>query len=247
MEDSRLMFRDLWRGNAYRLPWLYEAQQRTQVRMRARRRSVHEAEFVLLRDLGLPERPLCLDVGANRGQSIVSFKAVLPDATVASFEPEPVAYRAAAKVGARFADVTVHPFGLGASDATLTLSVPKCRRVRFPQLASTLRDPERVAAIQQAGGFWWVDAVSVTYDDTEVQVRTLDSLGLRPDVVKIDVEGGEAAVLAGGHRTIEQHRPVVMIEPNIEALTMLAGMGYERVGGGDALVVLTSRCCPEGA
>ncbi len=233
------MFRDLWRGNAYRVPWLYEAQQRMQIRLRARRHRVHEAEFMLLRELGLSERPLCLDVGANRGQSIVSFKAVLPDATVASFEPEPGAYRAAVKVGARFPDVTVHPFGLGASDATLSLLVPKCRRVRFPQLASTLCDPERVAAIQQAGGFWWVDPVSVTYDETEVHMRTLDSLGLRPDVVKIDVEGGEAAVLAGGHCTIEQHRPVVMIEPNVEALTMLAAMGYERVGGGDALVVLT--------
>ena len=145
------------------------------------------------------------------------------------------------KVGARFADVTVHPFGLGDSDGTLTLSVPKCRRVRFPQLASTLRDPERVAAIQQAGGFWWVNAGSVTYEETEVRVRTLDSLGLRPDVVKIDVEGSEVAVLAGGHRTIERDRPVVMIEPNIEAEAMLAAMGYERVGDGDELVVLISR------
>ena len=72
-------------------------------------------------------------------------------------------------------------------------------------------------------------------------MRTLDSLSLQPDVVKIDIEGSEVGVLVGGRDTLECYRPVVMIEPNnTEALAMLAGMGYERVGSNDALIVLTT-------
>lgn len=228
--------RHVWRENAYRMPWLYAVQQSALVELRARRRRVHEPEFTLLQNLGLPADPICLDVGANRGQSIVSFKAVLPDAEVMSFEPEPKSYKAAVRVAARFNRVSVHPFGLGAKAATLTLSVPHCRGLRFPQLASTHRDPERVAAIlQDWARFGTPD--TVTFDDTQIEIQTLDSLNLKPDVVKIDVEGGEVEVLLGGWDTIQRHHPIMMIEPNDDAFSFLMGMGYKHIGGGDALTV----------
>lgn len=47
-----------------------------------------------------------------------------------------------------------------------------------------------------------------------VAVITLDSLGLAPDFVKLDVEGMERAALIGGEQTIRAHRPVVMLEDN---------------------------------
>lgn len=47
-----------------------------------------------------------------------------------------------------------------------------------------------------------------------VGVITLDSLGLNPDFVKLDVEGCEYAALIGGERTIRTHRPVIMLEDN---------------------------------
>jgi FkbM family methyltransferase len=57
-----------------------------------------------------------------------------------------------------------------------------------------------------------------------------------PDLVKIDVEGGEAHVLRGMHRTIHEHRPVLFIEmhdmywgPQIrtEVLNIHELMGYQ--------------------
>lgn len=47
-----------------------------------------------------------------------------------------------------------------------------------------------------------------------VEVITLDSLGLAPDFVKLDVEGMEWHALKGGERTIREHKPVVMLEEN---------------------------------
>ncbi len=52
-----------------------------------------------------------------------------------------------------------------------------------------------------------------------VSVRTLDRVLFRPSLmfrrvtlIKIDVEGHEAAVIAGAYRTIRRHRPIVFIE-----------------------------------
>lgn len=76
----------------------------------------------------------------------------------------------------------------------------------------------------------------------EVEITTLDQLvadlGLpRVDVIKIDVEGAEQRVLAGGLKTISAHRPLIIFEMNCPALlssggdpaapwNTLAGLGY---------------------
>ena len=46
-----------------------------------------------------------------------------------------------------------------------------------------------------------------------ISVAQLDSIDLTPPhVIKIDVEGHEAAVLAGASRTLKDHRPAVIFE-----------------------------------
>jgi FkbM family methyltransferase len=71
----------------------------------------------------------------------------------------------------------------------------------------------------------------------EVQTVALDSLTIPPpDVMKIDVEGAELAVLRGGYRTIARHLPAILLEPhgviadgvNVdgECVRLLEGLGY---------------------
>jgi len=56
----------------------------------------------------------------------------------------------------------------------------------------------------------------IRYDDAamvEIETRTIDSLALgRLDLLKIDVEGMEMAVLHGARTMIARHRPVLFIE-----------------------------------
>ena len=55
--------------------------------------------------------------------------------------------------------------------------------------------------------------ISATGSGTPVEVVTIDSLGLeRVDFIKLDVEGYECAALAGGFKTIQQHRPYIWVE-----------------------------------
>lgn len=73
---------------------------------------------------------------------------------------------------------------------------------------------------------------------SEVEVITLDSLGLRDvDLIKIDVEGFEHRVLAGARDTIERCKPVIVVEDNqhqddeneSKAVRLLRSMGMRCV------------------
>lgn len=93
----------------------------------------------------------------------------------------------------------------------------------------------------------------------EVEITTLDQLvadlGLpRVDSIKIDVEGAEQRVLAGGLATISAHHPLIIFEMNCPALlssggdpaapwNTLAGLGYRffRLQWDGSLTALTSR------
>ena len=61
----------------------------------------------------------------------------------------------------------------------------------------------------------------------------LEKTGLRPNLVKIDVEGAELAVLRGARRMLLESRPVVLVEIHdggtqhrAEVLQLLQACGY---------------------
>lgn len=58
------------------------------------------------------------------------------------------------------------------------------------------------------------DGQSHVISGNSIQVITVDELNLKPDFIKIDVEGMEYNVLKGACGTIMRNRPVVMIEEN---------------------------------
>ena len=68
-----------------------------------------------------------------------------------------------------------------------------------------------------------------------VQCVTLDDFvkehGIRPTYIKIDTEGHEMEVLAGGMMTIETYKPALLIEGNAQTLdSILVSLGYMRQG-----------------
>jgi FkbM family methyltransferase len=85
-------------------------------------------------------------------------------------------------------------------------------------------------------------SLSGTGSSETVDLVTLDgwadASGVMPDLIKIDVEGHEPAVFAGGRGTLERARPLVMFEVSFAALARggyeadaswlpLASLGYE--------------------
>ena len=177
--------------------------------------SPHEAEFDLL-PLFCEPGQLALDVGANVGAVTRIFLGA--GARVLAVEPIPSLGRI---LKSRFSSalengrLTVESCILSDHCGTATLFIP--------DIATGLASVEV--------GAWSDEGSSIN-----VAARTLDSLcDATPTIVKIDVEGHETAVVAGGLNFLARARPVLLIESEDrhhpgslrELEAMLAPLGYE--------------------
>ena len=147
-----------------------------------------------------------VDVGAHVGLYTVA-AALHGSGRVLAFEPNPSA-RAQLKANVALngcGDVLVVPKAVGDAPGAALLHVPRTPDPSFSSLA--------------AGRFAEGEPIDVEVTTVDAEV---ESAGLRPSVVKIDVEGGELAVVGGMHRTLERHRPVLLVEVNEESARELA-------------------------
>ena len=133
-----------------------------------------------------------IDVGANIGD--YSRVAALHFRQVDAFEPIP---ELAAKLRRELpVHVTVHEIAASDREGEAVLRIPSEGGREVTGLAS-LNHPEASEGMREI----------------RVPTRPLDTLRLgRPDAIKIDVEGFEAAVLAGATALIATHRPAMIIE-----------------------------------
>lgn len=141
-----------------------------------------------------------VDVGANTGLFTVLAARCQPDVRVHAFEPVGRVFaRLEANVALnRLANVRCHRLAVSDGVGSAVLRVPRDDAV--PMMASLVSG-------------WTTDEV-----DTEpVDVVTLDRFAAsndldRVDVLKVDAEGGEGAVVRGAAATIARHRPFVVCE-----------------------------------
>lgn len=191
---------------------------------------LHDPAFAAIARLPRREDDLFLDVGANRGQSILSLRHLRPDVAIVSFEPNPAMVR---WLEARFADDPawrLMPFGLGAVADRRTLFTPRYGGFAYDGLATFSREAAR--AYLSRDTLFGFDPERLTLDEAACETRTLDGCGLRPTFIKIDVEGLEHEVLQGGARTLRACEPVLMVERfhhNPALAPTLASFGYVEV------------------
>lgn len=151
------------------------------------------------------------DVGANLGLHALTAKLLRPDATVVAFEPNPpLADRLAAAARGNRLDVRLERYALGRESGAATLY---------------LHDGN--------SGMGSLTDWRGTGRPVPVAVRTgaaAVAAGVaRPDVVKIDVEGNEAAVLAGLGDLLDSAHTVVFEDGpggDTAAKAVLAGRGF---------------------
>jgi FkbM family methyltransferase len=157
-----------------------------------------------------------VDVGANFGLCMLPFSIVACNGYVIAIEPAPriaADLRASLNVNA-VTNVEVLAVALGAGEGSVVLIEPTWD-------ASTAFISQRdsaVAAVHRNNPQVHVDTVAVTSFDRVVADRRLSRL----DLVKIDVEGYESAVLAGAKSALEKYHPFCVIEFNPFTLSVMA-------------------------
>ncbi|MCX6925390.1 MAG: FkbM family methyltransferase [Verrucomicrobia bacterium] len=170
--------------------------------------------------LGLKPGDVVLDLGAYAGASAYFLaKAVGPDGTVLSFEPDETNFRYLQAHIARHKLTNVRPVGKGVWSETTSLEF-------------------------QAEGNMGSSAVSVLGRNTNVKVVEVLSLNdavklsgkesTRVAAIKMDIEGAEVAVVKSAGDFLLRHKPRLVIEPHFvngrmcteEICQLLRGYGY---------------------
>lgn len=173
------------------------------------RNKVHDEDFYFLGKFQNAKQ--FVDIGANCGQSINSYRLLNANTPIISFEPNPVCYRILTAYTAHLPKVRTYPFGLSDANAFLELYTPVVDRLLITPLATTQRDLYRTG--------WGADWFAKNRHDRDIAIFKEklaffqgDSVDLQPDIIKIDVEGAELLTLNGLLKTILKHRPVVLAE-----------------------------------
>ena len=181
-----------------------------------------EPEFRLL--ASLPPASLALDIGGNWGQSIHALKRLARPAKIISFEPNPVL---ASRLQRRFAgdgSVEIRACALSNAEGEFTLYMPRYGNYLYDGLASLKYEEARDWFTAER--FAWFDPARLHIDSATVKTVTLDSLGLSPAVVKIDVQGAEELVIEGGIGTFDRCKPITIMEcPTASIIAQLSEIG----------------------
>lgn len=145
---------------------------------------------------------VALDVGANVGVFTIAMgRAVGAGGRVLAFEPQPaiagMLARNVARHGLAHVEVRREIVAAATGDGMFAdiVSLPQDRPVNFGAIGLHTRIPEEYG------------------DMVPTAATTVDALGLeRCALIKVDVEGAEAAVVRGASETIRRCRPVLSIE-----------------------------------
>lgn len=145
----------------------------------------------------LNEESVLFDIGANIGLYSVYFKNRYPGLVVHAFEPESLSHHCLSQTARLlgYRDFVINKLALGSQKEKLTLNY----------------DPKN------AGGHSLLRGRHRGQKTEEVDVLRLDDYVrenqiTRLDVIKMDVEGFEYSVMAGGLETIRRFRPAILFE-----------------------------------
>jgi FkbM family methyltransferase len=188
----------------------------------------HERDFKALALIPKSAEGCFVDIGANQGQSIESILLARPDAEIVSFEANP---GLAQKLVRRYRDrdnVRVRSSGLSAAPGTFTLFVPSYKGFVYDALASLDR-AYAVSGISEKWMYGFTQA-RLSVDEVRCSLDTLDAQRLAPIFVKLDVQGHEYSVLAGGKETLRRYEPILLVEAfrdDPRTVQLTKDLGYE--------------------
>jgi FkbM family methyltransferase len=148
-----------------------------------------------------------LDIGSHFGYHSMALKSVYPDARLISIEPNPV---------------NIDRLKLHIEKNNLTSIDIEKIALSDKIGTSEFNISENVESSQSTGSY--LEAVTPplsqehykSFQSINIQTTTLDNLcqvkDLKPDLIKMDVEGAEVLTIKGGYETLKMFKPILCIE-----------------------------------
>ena len=180
-------------------------------------RKPHEYDFWALKKFNLSENDVLIDIGTNRGESLLSMDIMMGNTNrIIGFEPNPHVYERAIKSIGFKRHIEVHNVGLANRSGNLELNIPFYRGWMFDGLSSF---DYSSAHDWLENRLWGYSERNLHMKQLTCNVKRLDDYSLKPYFIKIDVQGLEFEVLKGAEKTIGRYKPILLIE-SIDELTI---------------------------
>lgn len=206
-------------------PFLHDLRFTAKFTLMKATKSPHEEDFRLVQYFKPSEDQIFVDIGSNRGESILSMTLMSKETiNIVGFEPNIMVYNKLKKYFSKHKNVLVHNLGLANTHSDHDLYIPFYRKWMFDGLASF--DYEEAKDWLKTR-LWRYDEKKLTIKKSNCKIQKLDDFSLNPYFIKIDVQGFELEVLKGGAETIKSHTPVILIESiNNDHMEFLGEFGY---------------------
>jgi FkbM family methyltransferase len=189
---------------------------------------LYKSDYGGLRHFDLAGK-LLLDIGANRGQSIIAFKNAVRSPRIVAFEPNT---RLASDLAQRHngdKSVLVLDVALCEAEREIALNVPYYNGFMLDGVASLKFEEAR--DWPNADRFYFFNPRNVEIETYRVRGRTLDSFGFQPALIKLSIQRSEIEALMGAKETLKSCRPIIMSAwPWPELIDYLADRGYAYYG-----------------
>lgn len=156
-----------------------------------------EPEFLWIKEV-LSKDSVFMDIGANVGAYLFTLENHLEAENIFAFEPNPSLFKRLKRL---FPKVNLSPLALSDISTIAEFKIPVIKGEKIHTrgtLQTSIKEKNEEKVILQ-----------------KVEVKPLDDLKLdlkKLDFIKIDVEGNEMQTLRGARKTIENYKPVLMVE-----------------------------------
>jgi FkbM family methyltransferase len=152
----------------------------------------------------------CVDIGCHKGQFLTEYLRCAPEGTHYAFEPIPALYEQLCK---NFDSARIFNYALSDESGETSFYI--------------LPDKPALSGLNRR------DSIHEELPREKITVRTerLDDVipqDIKIDYIKIDVEGAEGPVVAGGLETIRRSRPYVVLEHG-ESSSLMFGVSSEDI------------------
>jgi FkbM family methyltransferase len=167
-----------------------------------------ELEVALFGDL-LSEDSNVVEVGANIGLHSVPLSRFASRGKVICFEPQRILFQILCGNSTLNNCTNIYPFNCAVGSSAGTVEIP-CTDYNETWNYGAYSIEQGFDRERTYSGEQWSETVDLIALDEHRLVQSLESL----DLLKIDAEGMELAVLSGAVQTISRHKPAIFIENN---------------------------------
>jgi len=188
-------------------PRLYYFAKRCEIIYRYFLKKVHDNDFYIYKNFKDIKKGLFIDIGANCGQSAVSFNIFNKSWSIISFEPNMLLEKELMFIkkllGNKF---DYYMCGIGEENKSCSFFVPEKNNILITGEGTFVKEElNQDVTVNRLG-----DSFSIK--EFVFEIKQFKNFNLRPDIIKIDTQGYEMNVLKSLKDALESFHPILMIE-----------------------------------